>query len=162
MGGLINMDDIGWPWWGGQKYGIVTRVTSNVGMSSIHLAFLCIWNLVDILSEVLASHLANLVWYEDFDAFCIGFGLLQVHLVSTMVADALMMLGAWASSAVILLTHWGWVMHICISKIAITSSDNFFSPGSKCLSPGSSCMSPGFNCLSPGSRPLSKPMMEYC
>ena len=28
------------------------------------------------------------------------------------------------------LTHWGWVMHICISKITIISSDNGLSPGS--------------------------------
>ena len=28
-----------------------------------------------------------------------------------------------------LLTHWGWVTHICISKLTITGSDNGLSPG---------------------------------
>ena len=27
-----------------------------------------------------------------------------------------------------LLTHWGWVMHICVSKLTITGSDNGLSP----------------------------------
>ena len=27
------------------------------------------------------------------------------------------------------LTHWGWVMHICISKLSIIGSDNGLSPG---------------------------------
>ena len=27
------------------------------------------------------------------------------------------------------LTHWGWVMHICISRLTITGSDNGLSPG---------------------------------
>ena len=27
------------------------------------------------------------------------------------------------------LTHWGWVMHICISKLTIIGSDNDLSPG---------------------------------
>ena len=29
----------------------------------------------------------------------------------------------------ILLTHWGWVTHICISKLTIVGSDNGLSPG---------------------------------
>ena len=28
-----------------------------------------------------------------------------------------------------LLTHWGWVMHICVSKLTIIDSDNGLSPG---------------------------------
>ena len=28
-----------------------------------------------------------------------------------------------------LLTHWGWVMHICISKLTVIGSDNGFLPG---------------------------------
>ena len=28
-----------------------------------------------------------------------------------------------------ILTHWGWVMHICISKLTIIGSDNGLSPG---------------------------------
>ena len=27
------------------------------------------------------------------------------------------------------LTHWGWVMHICISKLILIGSDNGLSPG---------------------------------
>ena len=27
------------------------------------------------------------------------------------------------------LTHWGWVTHICFSKLTIIRSDNGFSPG---------------------------------
>ena len=27
------------------------------------------------------------------------------------------------------LTHWGWVMHICVSKLTIIGSDNGLSPG---------------------------------
>ena len=29
----------------------------------------------------------------------------------------------------ILLTHWGWVTHICVSKLSILGSDNGLSPG---------------------------------
>ena len=29
----------------------------------------------------------------------------------------------------IVLTHWGWVTHICISKLSITGSDNGLLPG---------------------------------
>ena len=29
----------------------------------------------------------------------------------------------------IYLTHWGWVMHICVSKLTIIGSDNGLSPG---------------------------------
>ena len=33
----------------------------------------------------------------------------------------------WGCSS--LLTHWGWVMHICVSKLTISGWDNGFSPG---------------------------------
>ena len=36
---------------------------------------------------------------------------------------------SWSSSYDGLLTHWGWVMHICVSKITIIGSDNGLSPG---------------------------------
>ena len=29
----------------------------------------------------------------------------------------------------VLLTHWGWVIHICVSKLTIIGSDNSLSPG---------------------------------
>ena len=35
----------------------------------------------------------------------------------------------WANLSDESLTHWGWVMHICVSKLAIISSSNDFSPG---------------------------------
>ena len=37
----------------------------------------------------------------------------------------------WYTKAINLihLTHWGWVTHICISKLTITGSDNGLSPG---------------------------------
>ena len=34
-----------------------------------------------------------------------------------------------AFTTVIILTHWGWVIHKCISKVTITGSDNGLSPG---------------------------------
>ena len=34
-----------------------------------------------------------------------------------------------ASKLTVQLTHWGRVMHICVSKLAITGSDNGLSPG---------------------------------
>ena len=30
-----------------------------------------------------------------------------------------------------MLTHWGWVMHKCVSKLSIIGSDNGLSPGSR-------------------------------
>ena len=32
-------------------------------------------------------------------------------------------------SSIMLLNHWGWVTHICISKLTIIGSDNGLSPG---------------------------------
>ena len=34
-------------------------------------------------------------------------------------------INSWPTS---FLTHWGWVMHICVSKLTITGSDNGLSP----------------------------------
>ena len=34
-----------------------------------------------------------------------------------------------AASELISLTHWGWVMHICVFNLAIIGSDNGLSPG---------------------------------
>ena len=33
--------------------------------------------------------------------------------------------------ALLVLTHWGWEMHICVSKLAIIDSDNGLSPGQR-------------------------------
>ena len=35
----------------------------------------------------------------------------------------------WGSAIVLPLTHWGRVMHICVSKLTIIDSDNGLSPG---------------------------------
>ena len=48
-------------------------------------------------------------------------------------------------SASHLLTHWGRVMHICVSELTIIGSDNGLSA-----------------CRLTGAKPLSKPMLEYC
>ena len=40
------------------------------------------------------------------------------------------------------LTHWGWVMHIYVSKLSTIGSDN--------------------GCRLVGAKPLSEPILEYC
>ena len=40
-----------------------------------------------------------------------------------------MVLKSWFSNYMAVLTHWGWVTHICVSKLNIIGSDNGLSPG---------------------------------
>ena len=61
------------------------------------------------------------VWWKHFDSF-------TVQDCSNSSALAMELRQSWADRYT-LLTHWGWVMHICFNKIAIIGSDNGLSPG---------------------------------
>ena len=52
----------------------------------------------------------------------------HMHLNQTRQKDNLMRIHPW-SSHVTILTHWGRVTHICVSKLTIIGSDNGLSPG---------------------------------
>ena len=51
------------------------------------------------------------------------------HWLGTSIKSALSCPGIYFTNNCLLLTHWGWVMYICIGKITIIGSDNGLSPG---------------------------------
>ena len=44
-------------------------------------------------------------------------------------SDSILGYDMWYHNMMLLLTQWGWVMNICISKLTISGSDNGLSPG---------------------------------
>ena len=61
-----------------------------------------------------------MAWWSSQIMFCYLFG--AKPLTEPMVLHVHVIIQ-------ILLTHWGWVMHICVNKVPIIGSDNGLSPG---------------------------------
>ena len=55
---------------------------------------------------------------------------IEIHTFAFKEMHLKMLLGKWRPFCLGLnvLTHWGWVTHICVSKLTITGSDNGLSP----------------------------------
>ena len=56
-------------------------------------------------------------------------GLWQCHCKSMSQEGSVRLHMTWISQALLQLTHWGWVTHICVGKLTIIGSDNGLSPG---------------------------------
>ena len=87
-----------------------------------------------ILIQVMAGWQQAITWTNVEQICCHIVSHLRTcpsHTISIVHDDHLAIPRARASSGLvlILLTHWGWVTHICVSKLTIIGSDNGLLPG---------------------------------